>query len=394
MFGLLAANAISTTGSMMTLVAIPWFVLQTTGSAAKTGIATAVAALPVILGSALGGALVDRLGFKTASVLADLGSAASVILIPLMYHTTGLAFWQLLLFVFLRGLFDSPGNTARTSMLPDLADRAGLPRSQVNAASQGIQRGAALLGPAIAGVLIAFIGASHVLWVDAGSFAVSALIVTVAIPGLLVGRADVSRSAGYLSEILDGLRFVRRNGLLLAIALTAAASNFCDGLLTVAAPVYAQDVLGRPIDLGMMFSGLGAGGLTGILLFGRYGTHASRRLLFGAGFIGVGLAFGTLLLLPGRIGVVAAMFLGGVAAGPINPILLTVFQDHTLPEMRGRIFGLLTAVAWSMIPVGRLLGGYLVEWTGLRVALAVIAAGYLLAGFTASVAPIFSRMDR
>lgn len=379
---------------MMTLVAIPWFVLQTTGSAAKTGITTAVAALPVILGSALGGVLVDRLGFKTASVLADIGSAASVILIPLVYHTTGLAFWQLLLFVFLRGLFDSPGNTARTSMLPDLADRAGLPRSQVNAASQGIQRGAALLGPAIAGVLIAFIGASHVLWVDAGSFAVSALIVTVAIPGLLVGRADVSRSAGYLSEILDGLRFVRRNGLLLAIAMTAAASNFCDGLLTVAAPVYARDVLGRSIDLGMMFSGLGAGGLIGILLFGRYGTRVSRRVLFGAGFVGVGLAFSALLLMPGRPGVVSAMFLGGVAAGPINPILLTVFQDHTLPEMRGRIFGLLTAVAWSVIPVGRLLGGYVIEWMGLRVALAAIAAGYLMAGLTAFVAPIFSRMDK
>lgn len=379
---------------MMTLVAIPWFVLQTTGSAAKTGITTAVAALPVILGSALGGVLVDRLGFKTASVLADLGSAASVILIPLVYHTTGLAFWQLLLFVFLRGLFDSPGNTARTSMLPDLADRAGLPRSQVNAASQGIQRGAALLGPAIAGVLIAFIGASHVLWVDAGSFAVSALIVTVAIPGLLVGRADVSRSAGYLSEILDGLRFVRRNGLLLAIAMTAAVTNFCDGLLTVAAPVYARDVLGRSIDLGMMFSGLGAGGLIGILLFGRYGTRVSRRVLFGAGFVGVGLAFSALLLMPGRPGVVSAMFLGGVAAGPINPILLTVFQDHTLPEMRGRIFGLLTAVAWSVIPVGRLLGGYVIEWMGLRVALAAIAAGYLMAGLTAFVAPIFSRMDK
>ena len=69
--------------------------------------------LPTVLGALLGGAPLDRLGRKRASVLADLASGASVAAIPLLYHTVGLAFWQLLVLVFLGALLDAPGNTAR-----------------------------------------------------------------------------------------------------------------------------------------------------------------------------------------------------------------------------------------------------------------------------------------
>ncbi|MGQ0551428.1 MAG: MFS transporter [Armatimonadota bacterium] len=395
LFGLLTANAISITGSMMTLVAVPWFVLQTTGSAAKTGLTAAVASLPVIIGSALGGVLVDRIGFRRMSIVADLASGVSVALIPLLYLTVGLAFWQLLVLVFLRGLFDAPGNTARTSMLPDLADMAGTAREQVNAASQAIQRGAALLGPAVAGVLIAIIGASNVLWVDAGSFVASAILVTLAVPRVTTGHAPPAAATEVAAGGLrDGLQFIRQNRLLLGIALCAATSNFADGLLTVAAPVYAKAILGRAVDLGMMFSGLGAGGLIGILLFGRYGRRVSRRALFAAGFIGVACGYGILLVMPGRTVAIAAFVLAGIAAGPINPLLLTVFQDRTPARLRGRVFGLLTSVAWSIIPLGRLAGGYLIEWAGLRAAIGLMAGGYLIAGVAPIIVSVFSNMDK
>ncbi len=393
LFGLLAANAISITGSMMTLVAIPWFVLQTTGSAAKTGLATAVAGLPVIIGSALGGVLVDRIGFRRMSILADLASGVSVALIPVLFLTVGLAFWQLLVLVFVRGLLDAPGNTARTSMLPDLADAAGMPREQVNAAAQGIQRSAALLGPAVAGVLIAIIGSSNVLWVDAGSFGASAILVALTVPRLVAGRAPSLAGETRAGGLVDGVRFIRQNGLLLSIALCAATSNFADGLLTVAAPVYAKTILGRAVDLGLMFSGLGAGGLIGILLFGRYGMRFSRRRAFAAGSIGVACGYAILLLMPGRVAAIVAFVLAGIAAGPINPILLTVFQDRTPAQLRGRVFGLLTSVAWSIIPLGRVVGGYLIEWVGLRATIALITGGYMIAGVATIIHPVFSSMD-
>src|SRR3954467_3501832 len=112
LYALFAANAISLIGSQLTLIAIPWFVLVTTGSAAKTGITAFVEALSAVIAAILGGSLVDRLGHKRASVLADLTSGAIVALIPLLHHTIGLAFWQLLVLVFLRSFCDTPGNTA------------------------------------------------------------------------------------------------------------------------------------------------------------------------------------------------------------------------------------------------------------------------------------------
>src|SRR5690242_19408119 len=92
---LFSANLISQTGSMLTFVAIPWFVLQTTGSATKAGLTGFFEALPYFAAGFFGGAVVDRLGFKRTSVLADLANGATVAAVPLLYFTIGLSFWQL-----------------------------------------------------------------------------------------------------------------------------------------------------------------------------------------------------------------------------------------------------------------------------------------------------------
>jgi len=93
---LLTANAISITGNRITPLAIPWFVLQTTGSVAKTGLAGFFTLLPVVISSALGGVIVDRLGLRRASVVSDVASGLSVLLVPVLFHTVGLPFAALL----------------------------------------------------------------------------------------------------------------------------------------------------------------------------------------------------------------------------------------------------------------------------------------------------------
>ena len=179
---MLAASAVSNVGNVLTLVAIPWFVLQTTGSASKTGLVAAMTALPAVLAGVFGGTIVDRVGFKPMSIAADLASGVSVALIPLLDRTLGIQFWELLLLVFLGALFDAPGSTARQSLLPDLAELAGTSLERANAAFNGIQRSSLLIGPPLAGVLIALFSASNVLWVDAATFAFSALAFALAIP--------------------------------------------------------------------------------------------------------------------------------------------------------------------------------------------------------------------
>lgn len=176
LLALFCANSISLTGSTLTLVAIPWFVLQTTGSATQTALVSFIEVIAVVIAGALGGTLADRLGYKRISVLADLISGVTIALIPLLYNTVGLAFWQLLTLVFISAFFNAPGTVARTALLPELAVLATQPLERANATLQAIQRGARLLGAPLAGFLIAFLQTSAVLWLDAASFACSALL--------------------------------------------------------------------------------------------------------------------------------------------------------------------------------------------------------------------------
>ena len=115
-YALFTANAISLVGNVFSLIAIPWFVLQTTGSATQTGITGFFTILPVVIAGFLGGTLINRLGYKRTSIIADLASGAATALIPLLHFTIGLEFWQLMVLVFLGALLDTPGGTARAAL--------------------------------------------------------------------------------------------------------------------------------------------------------------------------------------------------------------------------------------------------------------------------------------
>lgn len=142
----------------------------------QTGITGFFTFLPVVAASFFGGSLVDRLGYKRASVIADVTSGIAIAIIPLLYYTIGLAFWKLLALVFIGNLLDAPGNTARSALIPDLAKLAGMHLEQATSATQAIQRGSRLTGAPLAGLLIAVMGSSAVLWIDSSSFLISAVL--------------------------------------------------------------------------------------------------------------------------------------------------------------------------------------------------------------------------
>lgn len=106
---LFAANGVSVCGTMMTFLAIPWFVLETTGSSTQTGLVAAVELIAVVASSALGGPMVARFGARGASVLSDLLAALAVLAIPVLHLTVGLALWQLVLLVAVLGISRAPG---------------------------------------------------------------------------------------------------------------------------------------------------------------------------------------------------------------------------------------------------------------------------------------------
>lgn len=396
-FGLLVANAVSVFGNTLTVIAIPWFVLQTTDSAAKTGLTGSAIALALALGGFFGGPVVDRLGAKRSSIVADLASGSTVALVPLLYGLGLLQFWLLLTLVFLSALLDAPGMSARMALIPDLAERARMPKERANSASQVIENSSELLAPALGGVLIVALGASNVLWIDAATFVVSAAIVAVAVPSRATEQSageDAATGGGYLANLAEGLRFVWRDRLILTLFATAAILNFLFVPLTsVILPIYADSVFGSAANLGIMLAGFSGGALAGGIAYGAVGHRLLRRATYVTSLAAVGLPFWLLALTPALPVTVLAVIVMGIAFGPINPLAFTLVQERTTEETRGRVFGALMAISLMAAPLGATVAGYSVEVVGLSYTLLGIAALYLSVTLSLLFQPALREMD-
>jgi len=285
LYALFAANAISMVGNVLTTLAIPWFVLQTTGSAAKTGITGFFTILPVVLAGLLGGALIDRLGYKRTSILADFASGTTVALVPIFYFTVGLPFWLLIVLVFFGALLDAPGGTARAALIPELAEMAGVPLERATSANQVIERSSRLIGAPLAGLLIAALGTANVLWFDAISFFISAGIVTSLVAAPVI-KAKIAKRGKYFQEIMDGFRFIRKDTLILAIVIIVMTTNFLDAAFGgVILPVYVKARFGEALQLGLIIAANAGGSVLGAIIFGIIGHRLPRYATFGFMFV-------------------------------------------------------------------------------------------------------------
>ena len=390
--GLYTANGISLTGNVMTTVAIPWFVLQTTGSATKTGLSGFFSILPVILAGFLGGTLVDRLGFKKTSILADLASGITVALIPLLHFTIGLAFWELMVLVFMGALFDSPGGTARNALVPDLAEQAGIPIERAASLTHIIERSSRLAGAPLAGVLISTIGTANVLWVDAVSFFFSAALVATVIRSNAIPSGTVKKE--YSEDLAEGLRFLFREKLMLAIMIMVMVTNFMDAAFAgVILPVYVKEVYGSPLGLGFLFGASGAGAVVGALVYSAIGHRMPRHATFVSMFVLTSLRFWVFILYPPLSTVILVTFLTSIGAGPLNPIISAVEYERIPAKLRGRVLGAIQAGAWAAMPMGMLLGGILTDQFGLQPNLIGLGSLYLITTVAMALVPAMRGMN-
>lgn len=395
LFALLGAGVVSEIGNVFSALAIPWFVLQTTGSATKTGLVAASTVVAFVLAGFFGGPIVDRLGLKTTSVASDIASGISVALVPILYSTVGIAFWQLMVLAFLGALLDAPGRAARQSLLPELAASASMPIERANSAYIGMGRGAQLLGAPLAGLLIVAFGATNVLFLNAASFVFSAAVVAAAIPGSTRPARSESEGIGYFAELVEGLKFIYRNPLIFLIVITATATEFLDAPLEpVALPVYANTVMGNPASLGVMLAGLGGGALAGSVIYGAIGHRLPRRATFVVCLLILQLLFWTLAATPPLWIAVSALAIAGIAAGPLNALLYTIIQERTPKEMLGRVFSAFSASAMAAVPLGMVLCGVMLETIGLRYTMIGIAVLYLIVTLTLILNPALREMDK
>ena len=306
--GLLVAVGVSGLGTRMSFVALPWFVLVTTGSVTSTGLVGFAEIAPYVAVQALGGPLVDRLGPRRVSVLSDLGAAVLVGAVPLAVLTGGLGLPALLVLVALAGALRGAGDTARHVLVPRLQELARVPIERAAGLHDGVARVAGLLGAPAAGVLVAVSSAPAVLAIDALSFAVSAVVVAGTVPrstaaAVATGAGPAPTVAGYLTELREGFAALRRDRLLLGIAGLVAVTNLLDQAGgAVLLPVWARDVAHSPVALGLLGGAFGLGAVAGNAVTTWAGHRLPRRWTFAVGFAVAGAPRFVVLALASSLG--------------------------------------------------------------------------------------------
>jgi MFS family permease len=399
LYALLTANAVSLVGNSLSYIAVPWFVLATTGSAAKTGLVAAASMVAVALTGIFGGALVDRVGYKRMAVVSDIASGVNVALIPLCYQTIGLPFWLLLVFVFLGAVLDTPGFTARFSLFPDLATRAEMPLERANAIAAITRRSAVLVGAPLAGLLIVILGTTNLFWIDAASFAVSALVIAAAIPGRAptpkpASTHEAAAASSYVGELLEGLRFIRGDRLIVwSVATFALGGLLAEPVYSVIMPVYAREVYGSALDLGFMYAALAAGSIVGAAFYAVYGHRLPRRATLLTAFTVRALTFWVLVAMPPLGVVVAAIVLNAAVFEPCNPMAQTILQERVPDGMRGRVFGTIDSIATAAYPIGMVAWGFAIAELGLQTSLYVFATVNLALPLIIAAVPVFRQME-
>lgn len=396
-FLILFATLMATAGSGISIVAFPWLALQHHNSARDASAVALAMTLPLVLSTLVAGAAVDYFGRRRVSLISDALSGTAVTAVPLIAwwlgsHALNLAVLAVLAF-FAAG-FDPAGTTARESMLPEAAARAGWSLARTNSVYEAILNLGFIVGPGIGGLMIAAVGGINTMWVTAGLFGLSILTIgSLRLAG--TGKpARETRPDGWLSGIAEGLRFVWNMRVLRTLGLIdLAVTALYLPMESVLFPKYFSDQH-QPAQLGWALMAIGFGGVAGALGYAALSNHVGRRtavltatLTFGAATFGV--AF-----LPPLPVILVLCAITGLVYGPIQPIYNYMMQTRAPHRLRGRVVGVMTGLTYAAGPVGLLVAGPLTDAAGLQVTFLVLAVPILLIGLIACRLPSLRELDR
>ena len=403
LYGWLTSEAVSLTGTRVSMVAIPWFVLTTTGSATLTGLVAFAEMAPLVLLKALAGPLIDRVGARRVAITADLGSFVVVGLVPLLHLSGGLSFPVLLGLVALAGALRGPGDGAKHAMVPTLVEHGGVPLERATGLHSAVERTASMAGAAFAGALVAVVGPTSALAVDAVSFLVSAALLAFSTRSLAPQAAPLPEQAtgedhggAYLTRLREGWDFLRSDRLLLGITVMVAITNLLDqAFFVVLVPVWARDTGGGAAAVGLLFAVFSGASIVGAVLASAYAARLPRYSVYLVAFLVGGAPRFLVLGFDAPTWLVAVTIVSaGFAAGFINPVLGAVVFERIPAHLMGRVSALNTALCWSLIPLGGLVGGLLVGGFGLGVAMLLCGAAYFAATTLPALQPRWRDMDR
>jgi MFS family permease len=337
----------------MQMVALGWLIYDLTGSAFYLGLVGLARAIPALVFTLIGGAAADRYDRRMIVGAANATVTVCALILGLACLTGLVNVWLIIAIAFVTGVafaFEVPSRQALISSIVDKRDvvsALGLMSVAFNTAQ--------VIGPAIAAILIEWVGEGPVFIMNAFAYST---VVLAAVLMRVPGRAMAHSGGSILANILDGLRYIRRTPELCALVLSMAIVSLLARPFTQLMPAFARDVLDAgAAGLGALNSAAGAGALIGAVVCAMLGSYRGRGLAllasaaaFGGALALFGLStnFTISLVLSGLIGLLSSF--SGINTN-------TMLQTHADPRMRGRVISLHGLTMMGMVPLGVMLEG-------------------------------------
>lgn len=354
-----AGESISLLGDQFYMVALPWLVLQMTGSALAVGTILAVAGIPRAVLMLVGGVLSDRLSPRLLMIASNGARVIITGLLTLLVATGSLQVWMLYAFSLAFGIADAFFQPAYMAVIPNIVEEDDL--GGANATLQGTALLVSAVGPGIAGVIVKAIGMPFSFLVDTLSFAVSTLTAG-AMKLRRIERSAEDARRNMLDDIREAALYVWHDDLLRPLMLIVAVINFLfNGPFTVGPALMAKTrFVEGSIAFGVLLSAFGVGSLIGMALAGvAKPKRFSLISLLSLGVAGVCVAlsgFTTSLWLT------AVMFLViGASVGFTNLVFITWLQKRIAKEMMGRVMSMVMLASLGLMPIASSIGGIIAE---------------------------------
>jgi MFS family permease len=378
---LLAAETVSHTGIQMTWVALPWFVLTTTGSPGRMALVLGAEAVGLTAFGLPSGSLLTRIGSRRTMMLSDGLRAPLTLLIPVLHWSGLLSFPLLVALAFALGAFSGGYFAAQRAIVPEVLGEDERLVGKANAYLQGATRVTLLLGPAIAGVLIAWVGAPSVIVIDAATY-----LVSLALVGGFVRPAVAPVTVEERGRFLDGLRWVLRDPLLRAWSVAFVIGDAAWYAFFAAIPVLVvADYGADPKIVGWIFASFGVGAVLGNVVSLRLQDRADALLLVGTLVYGQALPLVALVVDLPAAAIAGVIFVSGLFNGLVNPSIHAILTLRAPPAIRPRVLTATGTVLMLAGPLGLAVAGPVLDSFGARPVLVGFAAVQLLAMAIASV---------
>jgi MFS family permease len=373
----LIGGTISLLGDQFYLVALPWLVLQQTGSAVVMGAIMMAGAIPRALLMLMGGAVSDRMSARKIMIATAMARTICVTVIAVLVWLRVLRTWELYALAVAFGVADAFAVPAQTAYMPSLLKREQLVAAR--SVSQSTAQITTIVGPVPAGFVIKTLGVAWAFFADAISF----LFIIGALWKLPDPPKSQTARKAMLHSIVEGIAYVGKDVPLRSLMLLVTILNFCiAGPVSIGLAYLTKTRFGSPAEYGIVISAVAAGSLLGALLAGVWKIR-QRGVMILLVALALGVCLGSIGLLGKVWSIASVLLIMGAAAGMVNIHIGAWIMQRIDVAVRGRVASVLMLASFGITPISLAVAGFLVAWS---LKLMFLLAGGLMVLAAAGVA--------